>query len=79
MTWLGLGNMPNMGTYFIRGEYRTGYNAISNRSLLYNMPGSQINFVTGIDYVIYSCFVVIVILLVFVKLVKFCFVFSTNF
>lgn len=30
IVWLAVGNMPNAGTFFIRGEYVTKYNTRSN-------------------------------------------------
>ncbi|VDM96403.1 unnamed protein product [Thelazia callipaeda] len=45
--WLGIGNMPNFGLFFIRGEYVTKYNTESNKLILNPVSETKINNATG--------------------------------
>ncbi|KAM3728655.1 RNA-dependent RNA polymerase [Dirofilaria immitis] len=45
--WLGIGNMPNMGLFFIRGEYVTKYNTSSNKSVVNSVYETKMNNATG--------------------------------
>uniref|UniRef100_A0A915PTN4 RNA-directed RNA polymerase n=1 Tax=Setaria digitata TaxID=48799 RepID=A0A915PTN4_9BILA len=45
--WLGIGNMPNMGLFFIRGEYITKYNTISNKSIMNSVFETKMNHAAG--------------------------------
>lgn len=45
--WIGIGNMPNMGLFFIRGEYVTKYNASSNKLIVNSVCETKINNAAG--------------------------------
>lgn len=45
--WLGIGNMPNMGMFFIRGEYVTKYNTVSNRTVVNSVHETKMNNAAG--------------------------------
>ncbi|CAG9535546.1 unnamed protein product [Cercopithifilaria johnstoni] len=45
--WLGIGNMPNMGLFFIRGEYVTKYNTCSNKLIVNSVCETKMNNAAG--------------------------------
>uniref|UniRef100_A0A0R3RPA9 RNA-directed RNA polymerase n=1 Tax=Elaeophora elaphi TaxID=1147741 RepID=A0A0R3RPA9_9BILA len=45
--WLGIGNMPNMGLFLIRGEYVTKYNACSNKLIVNSICETKMNNAAG--------------------------------
>ncbi|VDK85234.1 unnamed protein product [Onchocerca ochengi] len=45
--WMGIGNMPNMGLFFIRGEYVTKYNTSSNKSVVNSIYETKMNDAAG--------------------------------
>ncbi|VDM08163.1 unnamed protein product [Wuchereria bancrofti] len=45
--WIGIGNMPNMGLFFIRGEYVTKYNTSSNKLIVNSVCETKINNAAG--------------------------------
>ncbi|VDN24367.1 unnamed protein product [Gongylonema pulchrum] len=47
ITWLGIGNMPNMGIFFVRGEYITRYNENSNKTIINWASETKLNNAAG--------------------------------
>ncbi|EFO21905.2 RNA dependent RNA polymerase [Loa loa] len=45
--WIGIGNMPNMGLFFIRGEYVTKYNTSSNKLIVNSVCETKMNNAAG--------------------------------
>lgn len=45
--WLGMGNMPNMGLFLIRGEYVAKYNTSSNKLIINSVRETKVNNAAG--------------------------------